>query len=359
VNVARWKRGTIAFGPIGKVFGTALLFGLLISSSEALAGLTDVTQPGDPIVASSNNSPGSEGVANLIDNNTTNKYLNFDKLNTGFTVTPSVGATIVTGIGLTSANDAPERDPASFTVEGSNNGTNFTLIASNTVPSFSSRFTEQDFTFPNTYPYKIYRVRFPTVANAAAANSMQLSEVQLFGGVAQSIPLHLAGGTNRLTLLSSPFEKGGNTLNDLLPGVSEGTTVFRFNNSRGNFNSDIFHGGGWNRNSNIPGGTGYFVYSDVAQDVALTGALLPQGTKFSLLQGFNLVGSIWTTNRTIDQINFPSPQFGDTIYLFDETSQAYQISQFVEGEWTASLVIRPGCGFFVHVTTARDWVLNP
>ena len=82
-----------------------------ISEVELLGFLapTDVTVPGDPIVASSNNSPGSEGVANAIDNQPT-KYLNFDKLNTGFTVTPSVGGTIVIGLSLTSANDAPERD---------------------------------------------------------------------------------------------------------------------------------------------------------------------------------------------------------------------------------------------------------
>ena len=50
-------------------------------------------------------------MANVIDNQPT-KYLNFDKLNTGFTVTPTVGGTLVTGLSLTSANDAPERDPS-------------------------------------------------------------------------------------------------------------------------------------------------------------------------------------------------------------------------------------------------------
>ena len=137
-------------------------------SEVELLGVTvppDVTQPGDTIVASSNNSPGSEGVANAIDNQPT-KYLNFDISNTGFTVTPQIGATIVTGIGLTSANDAPERDPANFTLEGSNDGTNYTLIVSNTVPAFSDRYVEQDFTFPNTKPFKTYRILFPNVVNA-------------------------------------------------------------------------------------------------------------------------------------------------------------------------------------------------
>src|SRR5438046_9516773 len=92
---------------------------LLAGSITVRAQLSDVTQPGDPIVPSSNNSPGSEGVANAIDN-TANKYLNFDAANnalpTGFTVTPSVGLTVVPCITLTSANDAPERDPAPYTL---------------------------------------------------------------------------------------------------------------------------------------------------------------------------------------------------------------------------------------------------
>src|SRR5439155_27187230 len=88
-------------------------FLITLFSMSAYAQPSDITQPGDPIVPTSNNSPGSEGVANAIDNQPT-KYLNFDKLNTGFTVTPSVGATLVTGLSLTSANDALERDPASF-----------------------------------------------------------------------------------------------------------------------------------------------------------------------------------------------------------------------------------------------------
>src|SRR5436309_1259544 len=116
------------------------------------AQLADVTQPGDPIIATSNNTPGSEGVANAIDNQPT-KYLNFDKLNTGFTVTPSVGATLVSGLTLTSANDAPERDPSSFLLEGSLDGISFFTIASNSVPAFPTRFYKNYLFFANARAY--------------------------------------------------------------------------------------------------------------------------------------------------------------------------------------------------------------
>jgi hypothetical protein len=149
----------------------------------------DVTQPGDPIVPSSNNNPGSEGVANAIDNVTGTKYLNFDAANnalpTGFTVSPQSGLTLVSGLTLTSANDAPERDPSSFVLSGSYDGSNFVQIASNSVPVFTNRFVKQTILFDNNIPYLHYRLMFPTVVNAPnAANSMQIAEVELLGVLA-------------------------------------------------------------------------------------------------------------------------------------------------------------------------------
>jgi len=152
----------------------------------------DVTQPGDPIIASSSSSPGSEGVANAIDN-TLNKYLNFDASianglkPTGFIVTPSVGVTRVTGLKITSANDAPERDPKTVTLEGSNDATvtafnagNWTMIATIDVPAFSAREVSQTFSFPNLQAYKHYRW---TVTETATQNTccMQVAEVEFLG----------------------------------------------------------------------------------------------------------------------------------------------------------------------------------
>jgi hypothetical protein len=95
--------------------GLAALLIASISGSSVQAQLSDITQPGDPIVASSANSPGSEGVANAIDDQPT-KYLNFDILNTGFTVTPKVGLSVAQCLTLTSAN--AEKSAPSLRGEG-------------------------------------------------------------------------------------------------------------------------------------------------------------------------------------------------------------------------------------------------
>jgi len=61
-------------------------------------GYADVTSPGDPLTGSSGNHPGGETPAMVIDNNSGTKYLNFDIVNTGFTVTPTKGPNLlVTG----------------------------------------------------------------------------------------------------------------------------------------------------------------------------------------------------------------------------------------------------------------------
>jgi len=149
----------------------------------------DVTQPGDPIIASSSNSPGSEGVANIIDGQPT-KYLNFDTRTdgkpSGFIVTPSIGATTVIGITIQSANDGPERDAKIVTLEGSNDdavtgwaeGTWEQIVRLDNIPAFPSRFQTQEFSFPNSKSYEHYRF---TVVETQTINTccFQAAEVEL------------------------------------------------------------------------------------------------------------------------------------------------------------------------------------
>jgi hypothetical protein len=145
---------------------------------NSMQPILDASVPGDPIVGNSTNSPLFQLPAQAIDNDVSTKYLNFDKLNAGLTITPS-GQRPVRALTLISAEDAPERDPASFFLEGSLDGTNFARIISNAVPVFAARNTIQSFATGNTNVYTKYRVVFPRVVNNAAANSMQIAEVEL------------------------------------------------------------------------------------------------------------------------------------------------------------------------------------
>jgi hypothetical protein len=149
----------------------------------------NVVQPSDHIIASSANEPASEGVANAIDG-TSAKYLNFDGATgpCGFVVTPSAGATIVSGLAIQTANDSPNRDPDIMTIEGTTNtptgwadaNTTWTLIYSNSSPTTTNRFQWQFNYFTNTTPYTSYRWTAVT-CQGSGQNSMQVAEVQLLG----------------------------------------------------------------------------------------------------------------------------------------------------------------------------------
>jgi len=168
----------------------------LVALSGVLQAASDVTQPGDPVIASSDNMPGSEGVANAIDN-TDAKYLNFDTRlpdnpPSGFIVTPQVGVTRVVGMTIKTANDAPERDPKTVTLEGSNDaevttwtGGTWEMIATVEFPATTDRFVTQTATFANFKPYKHYRW---TVTAVQTPNSccMQVAEVELLGSTLPS-----------------------------------------------------------------------------------------------------------------------------------------------------------------------------
>ena len=140
--------------------------------------------------------PAAEAPAKVIDGDVNTKYLNFGKLNSGVIVTPALGATLLDGIQVTTANDSPERDPVVWMVYGTNdaivtldNGDgkteNWTLICGGTLALPAERLTVGPvYVIANqAEAYTSYKVLFPTVKDAAKANSMQIAEIQLFGTV--------------------------------------------------------------------------------------------------------------------------------------------------------------------------------
>ncbi len=161
----------------------------------------DVTSPGDVIrgVPNDGDWPGGENPSLAIDDRINTKYLHFkgETQPTGFQVTPSLGLTVVTGLTLTTANDAAERDPVAFALYGSNVSIDgpYTRIADGDVVDFARgtawpRFTTNatPITFANTTAYAHYQLLLTRVRNAAGANSMQIAEAELLGSPGGELP---------------------------------------------------------------------------------------------------------------------------------------------------------------------------
>ncbi|MGJ8696809.1 MAG: hypothetical protein ACSHYF_10850 [Verrucomicrobiaceae bacterium] len=177
--------------------------------------------------------PAAEGPGNLFDGDTNTKYLNFGRENSGFIVTPSIGATLVNSFLLTSANDAEGRDPILWDLYGTNdtivtedNGDgfaeNWTLIASGEVETPFDRFTaapEVFFANSNTYTsYKflVRSIREPDVGGLI--DSTQFSEFQLCADA--------SGGRIHISNIDVNLVSGEATIEWLAP--SNGTYDLQF-----------------------------------------------------------------------------------------------------------------------------------
>jgi hypothetical protein len=107
------------------------------------------------------------------------KYLNFDKQNAGVTVKLTQGR-VVQKFTLTTANDSPERDPASYKLYGSNDGVNWTLIKEGPLSLSDGRYAVSgEIAVANTNAYVYYFMLFPSVKNNSG-NSVQISEVTYY-----------------------------------------------------------------------------------------------------------------------------------------------------------------------------------
>ncbi len=129
-----------------------------------------------------------EGAAQAFDNSSATKWLDFANANPAtraswiqYRYTNGLGYA-VNQYSVTSANDAPERDPGDWRLLGSNNnGTNWTTLDIRTNQVFANRFEPRSFSFTNNSAYNLYRFQIDRVANPATANSVQLSELELIG----------------------------------------------------------------------------------------------------------------------------------------------------------------------------------
>ena len=83
--------------------------------------------------------------------------------------------------GITASKSEPTRDPADWTLEGSNDGTTWTQLDSRTGETFSQRYATQFYPTETTEPYSLYRL---TVTATGGATQLQIGELQL---------LHLEG----------------------------------------------------------------------------------------------------------------------------------------------------------------------
>lgn len=182
----------------------------------------DITNIGGIITAQYTDSPTGEGIANLIDNQASTKFLTGH--NPAWVQFKVLGTAVVTSYSITSANDAPERDPLNWTLQGSNDGVSWQTIDSQNGIDFPSRFQTLKFNCTNSVAYSLYRFN---ITNNSGVN-IQMSEIELFGASAGT-----GGYDNQKFIIQTTgagyykiFNKNSNLLIDIL-GNSSGYNILQ------------------------------------------------------------------------------------------------------------------------------------
>jgi F5/8 type C domain-containing protein len=89
---------------------------------------------------------------------------------------------------ITSANDNPTRDPANWTLQGSNNGTTWTTLHTVTGNTWTDRYETQEFTITSPGFYSYYKLDI--TANSGSPDRLQLAEFDLlYDDAAVDLPL--------------------------------------------------------------------------------------------------------------------------------------------------------------------------
>jgi hypothetical protein len=162
---SQWDRA--AAGPIGND----------LTDPEEDGTLTGTITAGGPAARPNEDPP------QALDNNTGTKWLSFIPEEQFYQFRFAGGnREAVNGYTITSANDASNRDPYTWTLSGSNDGVNFTIVDSRVAQDFTTRFQTRLYEFGNNVAYEYYKFDFLTEYGATGnnqPNSIQMGEIEL------------------------------------------------------------------------------------------------------------------------------------------------------------------------------------
>ena len=190
-NIAGTYQLIVIAGPgVTDLAGNALSAGASDSWVMSVTSQTPFDTTDDQLgtVTAQGENGAAEGMLKAFDNASSTKWLDFATANPTTRASwiqyqyASNARYVVTQYTITSANDAPERDPRDWQLLGSSDGgANWVTLDTRLGETFSDRFVKKSYSVDNTVAYKIYRLNITSVAGPGSANSVQLSEIELIG----------------------------------------------------------------------------------------------------------------------------------------------------------------------------------
>ncbi len=173
-----------------------------------------------PIITARGENQPNEGKEKAFDLNNNSKWLDFNS--TSFLQIQYASPIVYNQYTIVSGNDAPERDPKNWSIQGSNNGTNWVTLSTQTNQIWTSRNQARTFTFSNTTAYSYYKL---DISANVSGTILQLSELTY--GTNNSTPPSTQSGTAfRWFGNTSSTSDANKTADPLLNDNSISTTVW-------------------------------------------------------------------------------------------------------------------------------------
>jgi len=149
---------------------------------------------------------GNEGGRNLNDGDPATKWL--VNTPTSWAQYTLAAPAEVVKYALTSANDAPERNPSDWTLEGSADGTTWTTVDTQSDESFSEPFQTKTYEVADPASFPIYRLQ---ITGHPSGSLTQLAELELAGantGTPSTGPMQSRAGTGPASSPTAKAEVG-------------------------------------------------------------------------------------------------------------------------------------------------------
>lgn len=181
-------------------------------ATKSISKLTDITDDINQVFTVQLENPSSvnEKSVKAIDNDISTKYLFY--ATSGWLQFYYPNGAVVKQYLLSSANDAADRDPKDWTLEGSADGSIWTVLDTRTSQKFGGRFSNLHFGLENTTSYNYYRLNIQK--NNGNGSMIQLSEVKLFANVAITRNIAAPVAPSALTFLA---QRSVNDLEQIMP----------------------------------------------------------------------------------------------------------------------------------------------
>jgi hypothetical protein len=188
-----WSTPTLGLQPLP----THRLYPTVALASRGSGGIASANPPGN----------GNETAASAFDGNIGTKWYGGVNGGTGWLRYQfgSGASWAIREYRLTSGNDVPQRDPAAWEFQGSNEGNTWTTLNTQTAQSFSGRGVTKSYSIANTVAFSQYRLWI--TANAGGSGfGLQLAELSLHSAAPLAGPagLNATPGDGQVALAWTP-----------------------------------------------------------------------------------------------------------------------------------------------------------